>query len=132
VVIGSIVPFAPWGDASCTITDNYKPTKALASHHRGARRTLINAKDVTDVLCHVMHRNVHRVGISALEVSTRSLQAGEAMTLIHGRMDMNKIQMIGQWNIYTMMRYLHIHSQPIMGNFASHVFNKGTYNFLPD
>jgi hypothetical protein len=31
-----------------------------------------------------------------------------------------------------MMRYLHVQAQPILGNYATHMFNEGTYSFLPE
>jgi hypothetical protein len=56
----------------------------LAVYYGGARRTLVKAKDVTDVLHHAMRLNVHRTGIEASDISDRSLRAGDAMALLHG------------------------------------------------
>jgi hypothetical protein len=54
------------------------------------------------------------------------------MTLLHGRIDMNNICMKGRWNSDAMMQYLHVQDQPVMGNYTAHMFNQGTYSFLPD
>jgi hypothetical protein len=113
---------------------NHKATSVtlLAALYRGHHRTLIKAKDVTDVLRNAMRLNVHRTGIEASEVSARSLRAGGAMALLHGRVDLSNIRMMGRWNSDAMMRYLHVQAQPILGNYAKRMFNKGTNSFLPD
>jgi hypothetical protein len=54
------------------------------------------------------------------------------MALLHGRVDLSNIQMMGWWNSDTMMRYLHVQAQPILGNYAAHMFNEGNYSFLLD
>jgi hypothetical protein len=104
----------------------------LAAFYRGRRRTLIKAKDVTEVVRHAMRLNVHHTGIEASEVSARSLRAGGAMALLHARVDLNNIRMMGHWNNDAMMRYLHIQAQPLLGNYANRMFKKRTYSFLPN
>jgi hypothetical protein len=54
------------------------------------------------------------------------------MVLLQGHVDMDSIRMLGRWYSDAMMRYLHFQAQPIMGNFAACMLNKGTYNFFPD
>jgi hypothetical protein len=104
----------------------------FASYYRGNRRTLVKAKGVTEVLRNAMRLNVHRTGIEASDVSARSLRAGGAMALLHGRVDLSNIRMMGRWHSDAMMRYLHVQAQPILGNYAARMFNEGTYSFLPD
>jgi hypothetical protein len=104
----------------------------LAAFYRGRRRTLIKAKDVTEVVRNVMRLNVPHTGIEASEVRTRSLRAGGAMALLHARVDFNNIRTMGRWNSNAMMRYLHVQAQPILGNYANHMFNQGTYSFLTE
>jgi hypothetical protein len=104
----------------------------FASYYRGNRKTLVKAKDVTEVLHNAMRLNVHRTGIEASEVRARSLRAGGAMSILHGRVDLSNIRMMGRWHTDVMMRYLHVQAQPILGNYATRMFNKGTYSFLPD
>jgi hypothetical protein len=50
----------------------------LVSFYHVNRRTLIKAKDVTEVMCNAMRINVHGTGIDASEISARSLWAGGA------------------------------------------------------
>jgi hypothetical protein len=45
----------------------------LSAFYRGRRRTLIKAKDATEVVRHAMRLNVIHTGIEASEVSARSL-----------------------------------------------------------
>jgi hypothetical protein len=54
------------------------------------------------------------------------------MALLHGRVDLSNIRMMGRWHRNTMMYYLHVQSQPILGNYTTHIFNEGNYSFLPD
>jgi hypothetical protein len=84
----------------------------LAAFYRGGRRTLIKAKDVTEVVRNAMRLNVHLTGIEASDVSVRSLRSGGAMALLHGRVDLSNIHMMGRWNSDAMMRYLHVQAQP--------------------
>jgi hypothetical protein len=44
--------------------------------YRGHRRTLVKAKDVTEVLRYAMRLNIHCTRIEPLEISARSLRAG--------------------------------------------------------
>jgi hypothetical protein len=54
------------------------------------------------------------------------------MALLHGKVDLSNIRMMGRWHSDAMMRYLHVQAQPILGKYAARMFNKGTYSFLPD
>jgi hypothetical protein len=104
----------------------------VAFFYRGNRRTLVRAKDVTEVLRHAMRINIHCTDIKPLEISARSLLAGGAMALLHGKVNPSNIRMMGRWHSDAMMRYLHVQAQPILGNYATCMFNEGTYSFLPD
>jgi hypothetical protein len=73
-----------------------------------------------------------RTGIAADEVSARSLSTGSAMALLCGKVEMNLIQILGRWNSYAMIRYLHMKTQPIVQHFAAKMYNNGNYSFLPD
>jgi hypothetical protein len=104
----------------------------LASFYRGNRRTLVKPRDVTEVLRYEMRLNIHRTGIEPLEISARSLRAGGTMALLHGKVDLSNIRMMGRWYSDAMMRYLHVQAQPILGKYAARMFNEGNYSFLPD
>jgi hypothetical protein len=104
----------------------------LASFYRGNRRTLVKARDVMEVLRYAMRLNVHRTGIEPSEISARSLRAGWDMSLLHGKVDLSNIRMMGWWHRDAIMRYLHVQAQPILCKYAARMFNEGIYSFLPD
>jgi hypothetical protein len=70
--------------------------------------------------------------VHASEISVRSLRAGGAMAMLFGKININSIPMMGQWHNDTMVRYLHVQAQPIIGNYVANMFNEGTYTFQPD
>jgi hypothetical protein len=107
-------------------------TTPVVSFYWGNRCILVKAKDVTEVLRHVMRINIHRTGIEPLEISARSLRAGGAMALLHGKVDLSNIRMMGRWHSDAMLRYIHVQAHPTLGNYAARMFNEGTYSFLPD
>jgi hypothetical protein len=111
---------------------NAKSSTTIASYYRGNRRIAVKARDVTDTLRSAMTANVHRTGVQAHEISARSLRAGGAMALLCGKVDFDLIRILGRWHSDAMIRYLHMQAQPVMQNFASTMFNNGTYDFLPD
>jgi hypothetical protein len=57
----------------------------------------VKAKDVTEVLRHAMRINIHQTGIEPLEISSWSLRADGAMVLLHGKVDLSNIRMMGRW-----------------------------------
>ena len=104
----------------------------LASYYRGGRLTPIKAIDITETLRSAATINFHRTGISASDISARSLRAGGAMALLCGKVDFDIIRMLGRWHSDAMMRYLHLQAQPIMKRFAVAMYNDGNYSFLPE
>jgi hypothetical protein len=109
-----------------------KPPTPISSFYRNGKRFAIKARDVTGVLRHAMTINFHRTGIPASDISALSLRAGGAMAMLVGSIDLTNIRMMGRWHSDAMMRYLHIQAQPIIGNYASIMFNNGAYTFQPD
>jgi hypothetical protein len=87
---------------------------------------------VTEVLRYAIRINIHQTGIESLELSARSLRAGGAMALLHGKVDLSNIRMMGRWHSDAMMCYLHFEAQPMLGNYSALIFNEGTYSFLLD
>jgi hypothetical protein len=63
--------------------NKYRYTVPFTSYYRGNRKTLVKAKEVTELLRNSMQINIHCTGIEASEVSARSLRAGGAMALLH-------------------------------------------------
>jgi hypothetical protein len=79
-----------------------------------------------------MRLNFHLTGITAADISARSLRAGGAMSVFFGKVDINNIRFMGRWHSDAMMRYLHVQAPPIVGRFAEVMYNNGAYIFQPD
>jgi hypothetical protein len=54
------------------------------------------------------------------------------MALLHDKVYLSNIRMMGRWHSDAMMHYLYVHAQPILGKYAARIFNEGAYSFLPD
>jgi hypothetical protein len=80
----------------------------------------------------VMRINLHHTGINAADISARSLCAGGAMAMFFGKINIHNIRFMGRWHSDTMMCYLHVQGQPIVGRFAEVMYNNGVYTFHPD
>jgi hypothetical protein len=104
----------------------------IASYYSARKRIALKSKDITDALRLAAIATTHQTGILPTDISARSLRAGGAMALLNGKIDHDTIRMLGRWHSDAMMRYLHLQSRPIMCEFASTMFNHGTYDFLPE
>jgi len=106
--------------------------KPLASFYSPNGKLIrIKADDVTKAIKAAATHHFHTTGISANELSARSLRVGGAMAMLNGNIDFDVIQMLGRWHSDAMMRYLHLQAQPIQQRMARTMFNKGNYSFLP-
>ncbi len=103
----------------------------IASYWRNNKIIAVRAQDITDQLRSAAAYLQSDTGISPADISARSLRAGGAMALLCGKVDMDLIKMLGRWHSDSMMRYLFLQAQPLMGDFAKKMFNHGTYSFLP-
>jgi hypothetical protein len=72
--------------------------------------------------CHAHKHPSNR--LEPLEISAPSLRVDGATALLHGRVDLSNIWIMGRWHIDTMMRYLLVQAQPILGNYAAHIVMK--------
>jgi hypothetical protein len=107
-------------------------TAPIASYFHNRKLVTINAKDITDALRLAIVATGHQTGLLPSDINARSLRAGGAMALLNGNIDHNAIRMLGRWHSDSMIRYLHLQSRAIMGQFPSTMFNHGTYDFLPE
>jgi hypothetical protein len=53
------------------------------------------------------------------------------MAMFFGQIDINNIHFMGRWHSDTMMCYLHVQAQPIVGLFAEVMYNNRAYIFQP-
>jgi hypothetical protein len=54
------------------------------------------------------------------------------MALLHGRVDLSNIGLMGRCHSGDAMIYLDVQAQPIIGNYTTHMFNTGNYSLLLD
>jgi hypothetical protein len=120
---GRRIKYLRRNNATCTVP--------IASLYVQSHLTAIKAQHITETIRQAMTVNFYRTGITAEEVSARSLRAGGAMALLCGKVD-NLIQILGLWHSDAMIRYLHMQTQPIVQHFAEKMYNNGNYSFLPD
>jgi hypothetical protein len=85
-----------------------------------------------DTLRHAMWINFHRKLIKAKDISARSLQAGGAMTMLFGKIDMHSIRLIGRWHSDATMCPPPGQAHPIIGGFAAEIYDSSAYTFKPD
>lgn len=103
----------------------------IASYVYRHRLTRITAADVTTTVKSAATSLYPLTGLSAAEVSGRSLRAGGAMALLCANVDPNTIKLLGRWHSDAMVRYLHVQAQPITQRLSARMFNNGRYTFLP-
>ena len=72
------------------------------------------------------------IGFLPLDVTAQSLRAAGAQALLLGRVDTDVIRLIGQWRSDVMLCYLHVQAWPLMRDYASIMFQAGTYNLIPN
>ena len=72
------------------------------------------------------------LGLTAKDVSARSLRATGAMALYVGKVDRLTISLIGRWNSDSMMDYLHVQAEPIMRDLSPTMIQYGSYRLHPN
>ena len=105
-------------------------TVQLASYYSNNRRLRIRSEAVTVHIKEAARASFHTTGISATDLTARSLRAGGAMALLCGHCDSDTIKLLGRWHSDAMMRYLHQEAQPVLQQLAKKMFNSGRYTFL--
>jgi hypothetical protein len=71
-------------------------------------------------------------GITAHDISIRSLRASRAMALLCAAVDPDIIRLLGRWRSDEMLRYLHVQALPIVTPLATRMVQCGDYAFLPN
>ena len=104
--------------------DSQTPPKA---HH-------VTAKNVTTMLragIHLVLVDGVQLDITPDEVSARLLRAGGATALLCANVNPNVIQLLGHWKSDAMIHYLHVLAQPVIGKYATRMFQAGNFTFGP-
>jgi len=69
-------------------------------------------------------------GITATDISARSLRSSGAMALLCARVDSDVIRLLGRWRSDEMLRYLHVQALPILAPLASQMLHHGAFPLL--
>jgi hypothetical protein len=70
--------------------------------------------------------------VMSKSVGTAPERAGGAMAVFFSKIDRNKFCIMGRWHSHAVIRYLHGQVQSIIEDFATRMYNDGTYNFQSD
>ncbi|MFN9979934.1 MAG: hypothetical protein ACK53Y_08485, partial [bacterium] len=110
---------------------NAPPTTPLYSYFDGSWRRID-----TTILTHYLRLAVttlgHQYGISAPDVSIRSLRSSGAMALLCAKVDTDMIRLLGRWRSDEMLRYLHVQSFPLVAPLASQMLHHGHFTLMPN
>lgn len=71
-------------------------------------------------------------GITAADISVRSLRSSGAMALLCAAVDPDKIRLLGRWRSDEMLRYLHVQAFPIIASFAAQMLLHGHFALIPN
>jgi hypothetical protein len=71
-------------------------------------------------------------GITAADISVRSLRSSGAMALLCAAVDPDKIRLLGRWRSDEMLRYLHVQAFPIIASLASQMLLHGQFALIPN
>lgn len=71
------------------------------------------------------------IGFLHEDVSACSLCAAGAMWLICVGIDHDHIKCIGRWSSNEMLRYLHVHSAPVIQHYAHAMVTEADFTFIP-
>jgi hypothetical protein len=72
------------------------------------------------------------IGITAADVSIRSLRSSGAMALLCAAVNSDKIRLLGRWKSDEMLRYLHVQAMPIVAPLATLMVQHGYFTFIPN
>ena len=111
------------------------PDTPLSTYYRATpNRTSkhpVTPADVTAILRASVSALGPSLGFLPKDITSKSLRAGGAMSLLLARVDPDLICLIGRWRSDEMLRYLHLQAQPVMQNFARRMLQSGVYTLLP-
>ncbi len=71
-------------------------------------------------------------GITAADISVRSLRSAGAMALLCANVDPDRIQLLGRWRSDQMLRYLHVQAFPIVAPLAAQMVHYGAFALIPN
>ena len=113
----------PKGAPSTTPLCSYRPSPTSPF-------IMLKSKSFTDVLRVQAHMHGARHGLTPDQISVGSFRTTGAMALFNAGVDSTRIRLIGRWNSWAMLRYLHVQSNTTMAGFASQMLSGGSHTSL--
>jgi hypothetical protein len=116
-------------------THSASPTTHLGTYYppTGRPKTVTSAQITTmTMLRFALAQFGPTLGVTAADISARSLRASGAMALLCAHIDHDTIRLIGRWRSDEMLRYLNIQAQPVMADFSRRMIHGGHYSMLPN
>mgnify|MGYP000259219092 CR=1 FL=1 len=89
---------------------------------------MLRSKDFTDVLRVQALLHGAKYNITPSQISVGSFRTTGAMALFNAGVDSTRIRLIGRWNSWAMLRYLHVQSNTTMARFAHQMLSGGAYS----
>ena len=90
----------------------------------------LTARDFTDALRLEAALSNDRLGISPKDVTVGCFRTTGAMALFCAGVDGHRIRLIGRWNSWQMLRYLHMQANAVMTGFATRMLVGGSHERL--
>jgi hypothetical protein len=128
----------------CPVAATAQRVQHLRQHHatpdtplgtyflpNGTSKT-VSSDNITQTLRFSLRHFGTTLGITASDISARSLRAAGAMALLCAHVDHDTIRLIGRWRSDEMLRYLHTQAQPVMYDFSRRMVQGGNYTFIPN
>ena len=91
----------------------------------------IKSSDITKALKSTARIHGAEFGIGPDDVSTGCLRSTGAMALFCGSVDVSRIRILGRWQSWTMLRYLHFKSWAVMRGLSAAMLQGGKIDMLP-
>ena len=91
----------------------------------------IKSSDITKALKSAARIHGAEFGIGPDDVSAGYLRSTGAMALLCGGVDSSRIRLLGRWQSWTMLRYLHLQSRAAMRGLYAAMLQGGKIDMLP-
>jgi hypothetical protein len=104
-------------------------TTPLYAYHDTAWNR-IDTTVLTSHLRHTVTATRAHYGISAVDISIRSLRASGAMALLCAKVDTDMIRLLGRWRSDEMLRYLHVQAFPLVAPLAQQMLHHGHFSLM--
>jgi hypothetical protein len=108
------------------------PTTPIYSYPDGSQWKVIDTTTLTRQLRWAAMAVGATSGITATDISIRSLRSSGAMALLCADVDTDRICLLGRWRSDEMLRYLTVQAFPILAPLATLMVRHGCFSLLPN